>query len=275
MMNRCTSKPCARRRSGFTLIELLVVIAIITVLAALLLPAARDARRRALLAFCSSNLHQIGVAMRMYVNDKEGMLPPLWHFPPPPGISYGFYQGLPRYPYSYWYHLVGFYAGDDQRKRGFGGIDLFSCPEVPSDHRGWGDINAYGYNYQFLTGGNPMVVSGTFRKLVNEEEIVKPNFTVSHCDAGYVSNEKYQSNPPEEWAPQSNNPGFGDLVFPGNTAWGGGYPGGSAPGQPVPMARHVGGLVDTLFFDGHVEALKASALIRPRRGDDDCLHDNN
>jgi prepilin-type N-terminal cleavage/methylation domain-containing protein len=60
---------------GFTLIELLVVIAIIGILAGMLLPVMGRAKRSAQSVACLSNLHQIGLAMELYIQDNEHRLP--------------------------------------------------------------------------------------------------------------------------------------------------------------------------------------------------------
>ena len=62
-------------RRGFTLIELLVVIAIIAILAAILFPVFAQARDKARMATCQSNLKQLGNGLSMYVQDYDETFP--------------------------------------------------------------------------------------------------------------------------------------------------------------------------------------------------------
>lgn len=64
------------RSSGFTLIELLVVIAIIAILAALLIPALAGGKEKARRAACKNAIRQFSIAVHMYANDHEDLVPP-------------------------------------------------------------------------------------------------------------------------------------------------------------------------------------------------------
>lgn len=67
---------------GFTLGELLTVVAILGVLAGILIPVAGRVRVAAHQSQCASNLRQIGIALRLYVDENQGHLPTVAHFRP-------------------------------------------------------------------------------------------------------------------------------------------------------------------------------------------------
>ena len=62
-------------RESFTLVELLVVIAIIAILAALLMPALKNAKISAQKVRGMNNLRQVGIAIQMYRNDNSDRAP--------------------------------------------------------------------------------------------------------------------------------------------------------------------------------------------------------
>jgi prepilin-type N-terminal cleavage/methylation domain-containing protein/prepilin-type processing-associated H-X9-DG protein len=61
--------------NAFTLIELLVVISLIATLAALIFPLFGRAKEAGRATVCLSNLHQVGVALQLYVQENGNRLP--------------------------------------------------------------------------------------------------------------------------------------------------------------------------------------------------------
>lgn len=111
---------CGSKRVAFTLIELLVVVGIIAILAALLLPALSGAKAQAYSTTCKNHLHQMGLALQMYVQENGNKYPYIGSLPDPvhnnPADANWFNKLEPYYPVKWTaraYHCPGYKGAID------------------------------------------------------------------------------------------------------------------------------------------------------------------
>jgi prepilin-type N-terminal cleavage/methylation domain-containing protein len=138
--------PRSRRTlDGFTLIELLVVIAIIAILAAILFPVFAQAREQARQTVCISNSRQIGLQVRMYVQDYDEVMPIFYAYNSQPPAGAAGHKGVELEILPYGKNRELFKCPDD-----LGGPGLsdptFGCPSLPSYQA------CYGSSYRFGKG---------------------------------------------------------------------------------------------------------------------------
>ncbi len=200
-----------------------MVIAIIAILAAILLPALRQAKDTAKTAACMSNLKQIGVAGSAYLADNNDFIVPFTR-----NITYGNWAATPS---TRWFHYLEAYTGNYR---------IFNCPAMASGRvttsAGGGSrlardcevLNAAGenghpswvprgqsevgwsccYAYQTTVGGNEIpTVAGTMWKpkkpqtlnALAEAAKIQGNQAVQVMDGVYDAIQAGASYPIEDW----------------------------------------------------------------------------
>lgn len=224
----CCGRVCRPRSGGFTLIELLVVIAVIGIVAAILLPVFARVRARARQATCLSNLQQIGLAISQYATDYDESLPPARN-------------GTNALDWTTWRTLVFSYTKDNA---------IFACPSNPYNRVPalYGDAPiSYVANATLLT--SPPVT------LINPNQVEFPSllFLVGESSGAGFSMHTPPNNP-------FANPQCAVFGVPGPPS-----PAGCEapePGSSTDLYAGHDGFSNYLFADGHVRALKPTALCK-------------
>jgi prepilin-type processing-associated H-X9-DG protein len=240
------------------LIELLVVIAIIAILASLLLPVLSAAKQKAKAINCLSNMKQITLAAKLYLDDNQGSLIPLWVEQGTPGLSSWNYDAA-TFIIQWTDHLR--WPDKMRLDRLIPTATVFNCPSLtqPAVDAGGGSRSE---NYTLGIGMNfpeygRCATTGGFTP-IKENEVSTPSQFVAFADAAVIS------NPDEINADKWQEVGAtgcayfrvpSDSYYPTT-------PDDSPTGEPGSVRsvpRH-GKRVATAFFDGHVLQLRNSTI---------------
>jgi len=247
-------------RKAFTLIELLVVIAIIVGLLGITLPALRLCKQRALSLSCTSNLHQLSMALNAYANDYISYP---YGFSDLPGM-----RSLP--PEGYAGNATMDWMGrwwSDSIDQVIKSSTMMDCPGSKEDWLYKNLCGNYGVNYSIckiasLSSKETECVG----KPLQPTQVRHPSEVILVMDAGYslISWKAAASDPSIVLEIIKRRPWF---YVPGLTSVNEQITIDSEKIDDALTGRHPGNTVNIGFCDGHVSALDAEALAVERLPD--------
>jgi len=238
-----------RRQKGFTLIELLVVIAVIAILAAMLLPALTRAKQQAQSTKCKSNLHQMSLAMSMYLHDGGRYPYASYHTNVGPAATIEWVDLLgPYYPLNWTnraYHCPayrGYITGPDVWSSSFGIASVFSGSY---GYNGFGTWQWGEWPSRNLGLGGAYVDQIDYPSTISEAQVSMPSDMVEFGEPLLILQNVQVKGPPL-WTSY-------DVVYPEPSS-------GSIRTQVKYPLRH-GQNCNVVFCDGHQEAIAPGKLL--------------
>jgi prepilin-type N-terminal cleavage/methylation domain-containing protein/prepilin-type processing-associated H-X9-DG protein len=219
-----------------TLIEVLVVIAIIAILAGILFPVFASVKEKGRTAVCQSNLHQIGVAFQLYLQDYDDIYPCTgdyqlwmgrwWRWPLKPYLALAATEGNAQHP------------DDPTYSSGSSTQSILACPSDPEAAADY-DCTSYAYSMSFYL--SPAQINAM------TSPVGEYTYTGLQCIPQSESSVAYPSMKAllGEWTSNHTSPYVG---------WWGNYQSGGWGQYAWEGARNY------VFADGHCKYLRAGQL---------------